>query len=76
MDESASLLRELIELQRASIRLQKFAITLQAEALVHASFSSGATALSPAARERQVMRAVRQMRATVDRIEAGKALPK
>lgn len=74
-DETTTLLRELIELQKASIRLQKLSISLQAEALAHASFATLHDS-ARAALEKHVMRGVTQMRATADRIEAGRRLPK
>ena len=75
MDEVAKLLRELIELQKASIRLQKFAIVLRAESIAHQVFAATGGKSAPAL-EKLVMKTVRQMRATVDRIEAGRKLPK
>lgn len=75
MNETETLLRELIELQKASIRLQKFAITLQAEAMAYRVFAATGGKSAPAL-EKLVMRAVRQMRATVDRVQVGKRLPK
>ncbi len=75
MDESVKLLRELVALQQASIRLQKFAITLQAEALTYRVFAATGGKSVPAL-EKLVMRSVRQMRATVDRVQVGKRLPK
>jgi hypothetical protein len=72
MKTTESLLGELIELQKASIRLQKFAISLQAEALVHASYPhQGDTKI-----EKLTMKTVQQIRATLEKVEKGKALPK
>jgi hypothetical protein len=75
VDEAAALLRELVERQRASIRLQKFAITLQAEAMAYRVFAATGGKSAPAL-EKLVMRSVRQMRATVDRVQVGRRLPK
>ena len=75
MDETAPLLREFIELQKASIRLQKFAITLQAEAMAYRVFAATGGKSVPAL-EKLVMRSVKQMRATVDRVQVGRKLPK
>ena len=75
MDALAKKLDELIELQKASIRLQKFAITLQSEVVAYHSWAATGGKPSPAV-ERLMMKTVRQMRATVDRIEAGRKLPK
>ena len=70
------LLEELIELQKASIRLQKFAITLQAESSAYLYMIANAGDTKQAQVEKLAMKAVKQMRATVDKIEKGKALPK
>jgi hypothetical protein len=75
MDETVKLLREVVALQQASIRLQKFAITLQAEAMAYRVFAATGGKSAPAL-EKLVMRSVRQMRATVDRVQVGKRLPK
>lgn len=75
MDESVKLLREVVALQQASIRLQKFAITLQAEALVYQVHAATGGKSVPAL-EKLVMRTVKQMRATVDRVQVGRKLPK
>lgn len=75
MDESVKLLRELVALQQASIRLQKFSITLQAEAMAYRVFAATGGKSAPAL-EKLVMRSVRQIRATVDRVQVGKRLPK
>jgi len=75
VEETVKLLRELVELQKASIRLQKFSITLQAEAhALHVFTATGGKSVP--ALEKLVVRSVRQMRATLDRIEAGRKLPK
>ena len=75
MASTESLLRQLAELMQASVRLQKFSIVLQAEALAR-QVATAAGATSPAAVDRLVVRAVKQMRATVERVSAGRALPK
>jgi hypothetical protein len=75
MEALAKKLDELIELQKASIRLQKFAIVLQAEAMVYRNWAATGGKPSPGI-EKRCMKTVRQMRATVDRIEAGRKLPK
>jgi hypothetical protein len=76
MEKTEKLLEELIELQKASIRLQKFAITLQAEACSYLYGMATASAAKPGEVEKRAMQAVKQMRATVDKVEKGKVLPK
>jgi hypothetical protein len=75
VDDAVMLLREMIELQKASIRLQKFAITLQAEAMAYRVFAATGGKSAPAL-EKLVMRSVKQMRATLDRVQVGRRLPK
>lgn len=75
MDVSPALLRELIELQRQTIRLQKFQISLTAELVVYASWGASRLESIPAL-EKAVMATVRRMRKTVERVAAGKALPR
>lgn len=75
MDTTAALLREMIELQKATIRLQKFSIVLQAEALAYQSTAVRGGKPNPAL-DKIVVRAVQQMRKTVDRVAAGKGLLK
>jgi hypothetical protein len=75
MDETAKLLQELIGLQKASIRLQKFSITLQAESVAHQVFAATGGRSVPAL-DKLVMKSVRQMRTTLERVEAGRRLPK
>ena len=73
MDDTSTLLRRLIQLTEASIRLQKFSIVLQAEAVAYESAkASGVT--SRAALDRLIVKSVKQMRATVERVSAGRAL--
>jgi hypothetical protein len=75
MDATQTLLRQLIELTEASIRLQKFSIVLQAESVAYQSANaSGIT--SRAAVDRLIVKSVKQMRATVERVSAGRALPR
>lgn len=76
MTNTDKLLEELIELQKASIRLQKFAITLQAESSAYLYMLANANNAKQTQVERIAMKAVKQMRATINKIEKGKALPK
>ncbi|MBX7156405.1 MAG: hypothetical protein K1X91_15725 [Bacteriodetes bacterium] len=76
MEKLESLLTELIELQKASIRLQKFAIVLAAENSVYQQAAVMVDEKSQKAISKTVVKAVQQMRATVDKIEQGKKLPK
>ena len=75
MDATQTLLRQLIELTETSIRLQKFSIVLQAESVAYQSASASGIK-SRAAIDRLIVKAVKQMRATVERVSAGRALPK
>jgi hypothetical protein len=75
MDATNDLLRQIVDLQRASIRLQKLSIALQAESLAYRRHAARADKPNPAL-DRLVMRAVREIRATADRVEAGRRLPR
>ncbi|HVG92806.1 MAG TPA: hypothetical protein VND21_00030 [Planctomycetota bacterium] len=75
MDATQTLLEQLIELTETSIRLQKFSIVLQAESVAYQSASASGIK-SRAAIDRLIVKAVKQMRATVERVSAGRALPK
>lgn len=69
------LLKELIELQKASIRLQKFAIVLMSETKADAAFAAHGGKPSKT-QEAYAWRSVQQMRKTVERVAAGKGLLK
>lgn len=73
MDTTTKLLTELVELTKASIRLQKFAIVMASEAQAVRSFVAMGGG-SQAALEKRVIKSVRQMRQTVERVAAGKGL--
>ncbi|MFO0932965.1 MAG: hypothetical protein U1E39_09675 [Planctomycetota bacterium] len=75
MDATPALLRELIELQRQTIRLQKFQISLTAELVVYHSWAASKFQSVPAL-EKAMMATVQRMRKTVEKVAAGKALPK
>lgn len=75
MDDTHRLLRELVALQQASIRLQKLAISLQAEALTYLAHAATGGKSAPAV-ERRVLLAVKQIRATAERVERGRKLPR
>ena len=75
VDDTPRLLRDLLEATRATNRLLKLSISLQAEALANAT-AAAAGATTTKALEKRVMASVRQIRATADRVEAGRALPR
>lgn len=75
MDETAKLLRRLVDLQTQSIRLQKFALSLQAELVAYQYLAATGGKSSPGI-EKVIMGTVKRMRITAEKVAAGKKLPK
>jgi hypothetical protein len=73
MDVTQKLLAELVEEQKTANRLRKFSIVLQAEALAVARFAAEGGG-STKALDTLVVRVVKSMRKTVERVAAGKGL--
>jgi hypothetical protein len=75
MEELTKLMSELVELQKASIRLQKQSIVVAAENAAYLNALATAT-MDKTDVEKLVLKAVKEMRGAVDKIEEGKGRQK